>query len=82
MIGTIFSVTAAILCTPPRKINAAMAATTTPTASRFRPKALWNASPMELDYTMLPMKPSARMMSTENTVASTLPTLPLNAARI
>ena len=59
-----------------------MAATTTPTASRFRPKALWNASPMELDCTMLPMKPSARMMSTENTVASTLPTLPLNAARI
>ena len=32
---------------------------------------------MELDCTMLPMKPSARMMSTENTVASTLPTLPL-----
>jgi len=82
MTGTIFSVTAAILCTPPRKMNAAMAATTTPTTSRFTPKALWNASPMELDWTMLPMKPSARMISTENTVARILPSLPLNAARM
>ena len=46
------------------------------------PKAVSMVEPMELDCTMLPMKPSARMMSTENTVASTLPTLPLNAARI
>ena len=82
MTGTTFSVTAAILCTPPRKMNAAMAATMTPTTIRFTPNALWNASPIELDCTMLPIKPSARIISTEKTVASTLPPLPLNAARI
>lgn len=82
MTGTIFSVTAAMRCTPPRKMKAAMAATTMPTTSRLRPKALAKASPMELDWTMLPMKPSARMINTEKTVASTRPNLPLKAARM
>ncbi len=46
------------------------------------PKAVWKASLMELDWTMLPMKPRARMMATEKKPARNLPKPPLKAARM
>ena len=77
MIGTIFSVTHAMRRTPPMKMRAAMRATTMPTHQVFTPKALAKESPMELDCTMLPMKPRARMIATEKKPATNLPKAPL-----
>ncbi len=64
MMGTIFSVTEASRCTPPRKMMPQMMTSATPTIQEGMPKAVWKHSPMELDCTMQPMKPSARMMAT------------------
>ena len=44
--------------------------------------ALVQLSAMELDWTMVPMKPSARMMATAKKPARNLPNLPLNAVFI
>ena len=82
MAGTIFSVTEASRLTPPRKMKAAISATMMPTASLLTPKALWKASLMELDWTMLPVKPSATTMATEKKPARNLPNRPLKAARM
>ena len=45
-------------------------------------KAVLKEAPIELDCTILPIKPSAKIMNTANSVASTLPKVPLNAARM
>ena len=82
MTGTSFSVTEASRLTPPKKMKAAMTATTMPTASLLTPKALWKASLMELDCTILPIKPSASTMATEKNPARNLPNRPLKAARM
>ena len=78
--GTIFSVTEAMRFLPPRKITAAIAATTMPTAMPGTPNAFRNESLMELHCTMLPMKPSASVMATAKKPARNLPNLPLNRA--
>ena len=64
MRGTSFSVTAASRCTPPRKMKAQMTTSTRPMTQEGTPKAVWKVEPMELDWTMQPMKPRARMMAT------------------
>ena len=43
--------------------------------------AFWHASPMELDCTMEPMKPSARMIATAKKPARNLPK-PFGNARL
>ena len=73
MKGTSFSVTEAMRCTPPMKMRAATAATMTPMIQPGMPKALVQDSAMELDCTMLPMKPSARVMATAKKPARNLP---------
>ena len=80
--GTSFSVTDTMRCTPPRKMNPATSATATPTTIFGAPKALYMASLMELDCTILPMNPSARMSAAEKKPASTLPNRFGNAARM
>ncbi len=47
--GTNFSVKAAIRFTPPRKMKAHTQATSRPMTHLGTPKAVWKASPMELD---------------------------------
>ena len=79
MMGTIFSVTAARRCTPPRKMTAQITTSTMPMIQEGTPKAVSMVEPMELDCTMQPMKPSARMMATAKKVARNLPKPPLNA---
>ena len=73
MMGTSFSVTETMRCTPPRKMNPATSATRMPTTTLGTPKAVNMASLMELDCTMLPIKPRARMMATEKKPARNLP---------
>ena len=80
MTGTIFSDTDAMRCTPPIKMNAHTAAITTPTTQFGTPKALWQASAMELDCTIAPMKPRARIIATAKKPARNLPPRPLKAA--
>ena len=82
MMGTIFSVTAARRCTPPRKITAQMTARMTPTIQEGMPKAVSKVEPMELDCTMQPMKPRARMMATAKKPARNLPKAPRKAVVI
>ena len=79
MMGTIFSVTAARRCTPPRKMMAQMITSTTPMIQAGMPNAVLKVEPMELDCTMLPIRPSARMMATAKKPARNLPNPPLNA---
>ena len=43
------------------------------------PKAVLQVEAMELDCTMQPMKPSARMMATAKKPARNVPNLPWNA---
>ena len=74
--GTTFSVKEAMRLTPPRKMKAAMIATTTPTMRGSTPKALWKASPIEFDCTILPVKPSAKMIASEKKPARNLPNAP------
>ena len=80
--GTSFSVMAAIRLTPPRKTKPAMAATITPMIHAGTPKAMLLVSPMELDCTMQPMKPSANVMAIAKNTASTLPKTPGKASWI
>ena len=56
IIGTNFSVTDAILCIPPRTINAVSIATIIPTTILGTPKALFTDIPIELDCTISPVK--------------------------
>ena len=79
MMGTSFSVTAARRCTPPRKMTAQMTTNTIPMTQAGMPKAVSMVEPMELDWTMQPMKPSARMMDTAKKPAKNFPKPPLNA---
>ena len=79
MTGTIFSVTEARRCTPPRKMMAQMTTSTMPTTQDGTPKAVWNVEPMELDWTMQPMKPRARVMATAKKPARNLPKAPWKA---
>ena len=79
MMGTTFSVTEARRCTPPRKMNPQMTTSTTPTIQPGTPKAVEKVEPMELDWTMQPMKPRARMMATAKKPARNLPKPPLKA---
>jgi hypothetical protein len=72
MMGTTFSVKAAMRPMPPKNTNAASAEMITPMSSGGREKAVWKASAMELDWTMLPMNPSAMMMEMEKKAASFL----------
>ena len=82
MRGTSFSMTQAMRFAPPRKMAAEMSATMMPTSTGETPKAVPKAAPMELDCTMLPMKPRARMMATEKKAARARPKDPVKAARI
>ena len=79
MTGTIFSVTEARRCTPPTKMKPQITTSTMPTIQEGTPKAVWKVEPMELDCTMQPMKPRARMMATAKKPARNLPKPPLNA---
>ena len=79
MIGTIFSVTAARRCTPPTKMKPQMMTSTTPTIQEGTPKAVWKVEPMELDWTIQPIKPRARMIATAKKAARNLPKAPLKA---
>ena len=78
MIGTIFSVKLAILLIPPMKIIPAITATQIPTASFGTWNALLNAAPIELDCTIFPINPRARMIATEKKPARNFPNPPLN----
>ena len=80
--GTTFSVTEARRCTPPRKMNAQMATRTRPTTQDWIPKAVSIVAPMELDCTIQPIKPSARMMAVAKKPARNLPKRPLKTAVI
>ena len=79
MMGTIFSVTEARRCTPPRKITAQMMTRITPDTQVGMLKAVFMVEPMELDCTMQPMKPSASTIATAKKPARNLPKPPLNA---
>ena len=50
-----------------------------PTTQEGTPKAVWKVEPMELDCTMQPKKPSARMMAMAKKPARNLPKAPLKA---
>ena len=79
MMGTIFSVTEARRCTPPRKMIPQMTTSTIPTIQVGIPKAVLKDSPMELDWTMQPMKPRASTIATAKKPARNLPKPPLKA---
>ena len=82
MIGTSFSVTAAMRVTPPMKMKPPMSTTTRPMIQVGMPKAVFMVAAMEFDWTIDPMKPSAKMMATEKKPARNLPPAPLKAVRI
>ena len=79
MVGTSFSVTAARRFTPPRKIKPQITTKMIPMIQDGTPKAVWKVEPMELDCTMQPIKPSARMIATAKKPAKNLPNPPENA---
>ena len=79
MMGTIFSVTEARRLIPPRKMTAQFTTRTMPMIQDGMPKAVWKVEPMELDCTMQPKKPSARMIATAKNPARYLPRSPLKA---
>ena len=79
MMGTSFSVTEATRWMPPRKTKAEAAATTRPMTQAGMPKAVEQVEPMELDWTMQPMKPRARVMATAKNPARKEPSLPRKA---
>lgn len=80
--GTIFSHTEARRCTPPKKISPQMKDSAIPTIQDGNPNAVSNTEPIELDCTMHPMNPSAKIMATAKNPAKSLPKLPENAAVI
>ena len=77
MSGTIFSVVEAMRPMPPRKMNAAMMASTKPITGAGMPKAESKAEAIELACTMLPMKPRAAMMASAKNTARGLQRRPL-----
>ena len=77
--GTTFSVTAARRWTPPRKIAPQMRTSATPTTQPGTWKAVSKVELMELDCTIQPKKPRARIMATEKKPARNLPKEPWNA---
>ena len=79
MMGTIFSVTAAKRDTPPMNTMPARMTTARPMTQVGMPKAVFMVSAMELDCTMQPINPSARMMATAKNPARNLPRPPLKA---
>ena len=79
MIGTSFSVTEASRWTPPRKMKPQITTRTMPTIQLGTPKAVSKVEPMELDCTMQPMKPRARMMATAKKPARNFPKPPWKA---
>ena len=56
-----------------------MTTSTTPTIQAGIPKAVSKVEPMELDCTMQPKKPRARMMATAKKPARNLPNAPVKA---
>ena len=82
MTGTSFSVTEAMRPTPPRKMNAAISAQAMSTTIGGMPNAVLNAALIELACTMLPVKPSAKMIASEKKPARNLPNLPVKRARM
>ena len=56
-----------------------MTTSTTPITQEGTPKAVWKVEPMELDWTMQPIKPRARMMATAKNPARNLPKAPRKA---
>ena len=79
MTGTIFSVTEARRFIPPMKMTAQITTRTMPTIQDGTPKAVWKVEPMELDCTIQPKNPKARMIATAKKPARNLPKDPLNA---
>ena len=77
--GTSFSVTAARRLIPPRKIKPQMTTRIRPTTQDGMPKAVWQVDPMELDCTMQPKKPNARVIATAKKPARNFPREPLKA---
>ena len=57
-------------------------ASTTPTIQVGMPSASWKALLMALDWTMLPVKPRAKMIASAKKPARILPKVPLNACRM
>ena len=82
MAGTSFSVTEASRWVPPKKIKPDSTTSTAPASQAGMPKAFSKAAPMELDWTMQPRKPRARMMATAKKPARNRPKPPGKAARI
>ena len=82
MMGTSFSFTEASRWMPPRKIKPQITTRTIPTIQLGTPKAVWKVDPMELDWTMQPIKPRARMMATAKKPARNLPKPPWKAVVI
>ena len=58
---------------PPMKMTAAIRVITAPMTQDGMPKAVLQVSPMELDCTIQPIKPRARMMATAKKPARKLP---------
>ena len=80
--GTIFSVTEARRSMSPRKMKPAIITSAMPTTQEGIPKAVSAVDPMELDCTMQPKKPRARMIATAKKPAMILPKVPLKAVRM
>ncbi len=76
MMGTTFSVTESQTLHPAQEDEPQMTTSTTPTIQPGTPKAVEKVEPMELDWTMQPMKPRARMMATAKKPARNLPKPP------
>ena len=72
IIGTIFSVTEAILFIPPKNTNPAKIDIITPTNRGDTPKALLKATEIELACTAFPIRPRAKIQATEKKIANPL----------
>ena len=82
MIGTIVSVTLAILLIPPENTTNDNTANIIPAIIGFIPNAVSNAAAIEFDCTAFPINPKASIINTANKLAKILPNLPLNAPSI
>ncbi|MPM73280.1 hypothetical protein SDC9_120256 [bioreactor metagenome] len=76
MIGTTNSAKDAIRFIPPAKIRIAAKATRKPVTHSGMAKAVVTADAIELDWTMLPMKPNATISETEKNFARALDPTP------
>ena len=76
IIGTIFSVTEAILFTPPKNINPDKTAKNNPVTTVGIWKALWKASPTEFAWTAFPINPKAKIHETAKNPAKNLAAFP------